>query len=59
LRVLEQLLDDGAPPLMLIGLIGSTYRRLALAQSLLSQGVSSRDIFRQVPMPPLQANRVI
>ena len=54
LRVLEQLLDDGAPPLMLIGLIGSTYRRLALAQSLLTQGVSSRDIFRQVPMPPFK-----
>ena len=54
LRVLEQLLDDGAPPVMLIGLIGSTYRRLALAQSLHSQGVSSRDIFRQVPMPPFK-----
>ena len=54
LRVLEQLLDDGAPPVMLIGLIGSTYRRLALAQALLSQGVSSRDIFRQVPMPPFK-----
>src|SRR5437660_275301 len=41
LQVLEHLLDDGAPPVMLIGLIGSTYRRLALAQTLLSQGVSS------------------
>ena len=56
LRVLEHLLDDGAPPLMLIGLIASTYRRLALAQSLVSQGVSSRDIFRQVPMPPFKQN---
>jgi len=54
LQVLEQLLDDGAPPVMLIGLIGSTYRRLALAQTLLSQGVSTRDIFRQVPMPPFK-----
>src|SRR6266550_2720626 len=49
LQVLEQLLDDGAPPVMLIGLIGSTYRRLALVQTLLSQGASTRDIFRQVP----------
>ncbi len=54
LRVLKHLLDDGAPPLMLIGLIASTYRRMALAQALLSQGVSSRDIFRQVPMPPFK-----
>jgi len=54
LQVLEHLLDDGAPPVMLIGLIGSTYRRLALARALLSQGVSSRDIFRQVPMPPFR-----
>ena len=54
LQVLEQLLDDGAPPVMLIGLIGSTYRRLALAQTLLSQGTSTRDIFRQVPMPPFK-----
>lgn len=56
LRVLEHLLDDGAPPLMLIGLIASTYRRMALAQALLSQGASSRDIFRQVPMPPFKQN---
>lgn len=54
LRVLKHLLDDGAPPVMLLGLIGSTYRRMALAQALLSQGVSSRDIFRQVPMPPFK-----
>src|SRR5229473_5512884 len=54
LRVLKHLLDDGAPPVMLIGLIGSTYRRLALAQTLLSQGASSRDIFRHVPMPPFK-----
>lgn len=54
LRVLKHLLDDGAPPLMLIGLIASTFRRMALAQALLSQGVSSRDIFRAVPMPPFK-----
>lgn len=54
LRVLKHLLDDGAPPVMLIGLLGSTYRRMALARALLSQGVSSPDIFRQVPMPPFK-----
>ena len=54
LQTLEHLLDDGAPPVMLIGLIASTYRRMALAEALLSQGVSSREIFRQVPMPPFK-----
>jgi len=54
LQSLEHLLDDGAPPVMLIGLLASTYRRMALAKALLSQGVSSREIFRQVPMPPFK-----
>jgi DNA polymerase-3 subunit delta len=54
LQTLEHLLDDGAPPVMLIGLLASTYRRMALAQALLSEGVSSREIFRQVPMPPFK-----
>jgi DNA polymerase III subunit delta len=54
LQTLKHLLDDGAQPLMLIGLIASTYRRIALAQALLSQGVPARDLFRQVPMPPFK-----
>lgn len=56
LQTLKHLLDDGAAPVMLIGLIASTYRRLALAQALLSQGVTSRDLFRQIPMPPFKQN---
>jgi len=54
LQTLKHLLDDGAPPVMLIGLIASTYRRMALAQALLSQGVTPREMFRQVPMPPFK-----
>jgi DNA polymerase-3 subunit delta len=54
LRTLKHLLDDGAPPVMLIGLIGSTYRRMALAHSLLSTGAPPKEIFRQVPMPPFR-----
>jgi DNA polymerase-3 subunit delta len=54
LQTLKHLLDDGAPPVMLIGLIASTYRRIALAQALLSQGVSPKEMFRQVPMPPFK-----
>lgn len=54
LRTLQHLLDDGAPPVMLIGLIASTYRRIALAHSLLSKGAPPKEIFRQVPMPPFR-----
>jgi DNA polymerase-3 subunit delta len=54
LQTLKHLLDDGAPPVMLIGLIASTYRRIALAQALLSQGTTPKEMFRQVPMPPFK-----
>jgi DNA polymerase III subunit delta len=53
-KTLQHLLDDGAPPVMLIGLIASTYRRMALAHALLSEGTAPREIFRHVPMPPFK-----
>ncbi|MGQ0760472.1 MAG: DNA polymerase III subunit delta [Acidobacteriota bacterium] len=53
-QTLQHLLDDGAPPVMLIGLIASTYRRMALAHALLSKGAPPKEIFRQVPMPPFK-----
>ena len=54
MKTLQHLLDDGAPPVMLIGLIASTYRRMALAHALLSKGAPQKEIFRQVPMPPFK-----
>jgi DNA polymerase-3 subunit delta len=54
LRTLKHLLDDGAPPVMLIGLIASTYRRMSLAHALMSKGAPTKEIFRQVPMPPFR-----
>jgi len=54
MKTLQHLLDDGAPPVMLIGLIASTYRRMALAHALLSKGAPPKEIFRQVPMPPFK-----
>jgi DNA polymerase III subunit delta len=53
-KTLQHLLDDGAPPVMLIGLIASTYRRMALAHALFSKGAPPKEIFRQVPMPPFK-----
>nr|MBA2734096.1 DNA polymerase III subunit delta [Acidobacteriota bacterium] len=48
LQTLQRLLDDGAEPVMLIGLIGSNYRRLALAKELMSRGAANQDVYRQV-----------
>jgi DNA polymerase-3 subunit delta len=48
LQTLQRLLDDGAEPVMLIGLIGSNYRRLALAKELMSRGAANQEVYRQV-----------
>ncbi len=54
LKTLKDLLDDGVEPLLLIGLIAGTYRRMALAKALLSQGASAAEIFSEVRMPPFK-----
>jgi DNA polymerase-3 subunit delta len=51
LRTLKDLLDDRVEPVMLIGLIGGTYRRMALAKELMSQGAAPGQIFSEVRMP--------
>jgi DNA polymerase-3 subunit delta len=50
LQILHRLLDDGAEPVMLIGLIASNFHRLALAKELMSQGASEQEVFRLVGM---------
>jgi DNA polymerase-3 subunit delta len=49
---LKQMLDDGAEPLMLLGLIGSNYRRLIIAKEMMRQGRDSGDLSRAVKLPP-------
>jgi len=51
LQTLQRLLDDGAEPVMLVGLIASSYHRLALAKELMSGGKPKEEVFRLVPMP--------
>jgi len=51
LKTLKDLLDDQVEPLLLIGLMGGTYRRMALAKELLSQGAGQGQIFSEVRMP--------
>ncbi|HMG72411.1 MAG TPA: DNA polymerase III subunit delta [Pyrinomonadaceae bacterium] len=54
LKTLRDLLDDGVEPVLLIGLIAGTYRRMALAKALLSQGAAPAKIFSEVRMPPFK-----
>ena len=51
LETLSKLLDDGAEPVMLIGLLASSYHRLALAKELMSRGAAEAEVFRVVNMP--------
>ncbi|HEY0321425.1 MAG TPA: DNA polymerase III subunit delta [Pyrinomonadaceae bacterium] len=51
LQILYRLLDDGAEPLMLIGLIAGNFHRLALAKELMSRGTAREEVFRLVAMP--------
>jgi len=53
LETLHRLLDDGAEPLMLVGLIASNYHRLALGKDLLTRG-GPGEVFRNVSMPPFK-----
>jgi len=55
LRTLYQILDDGAEPVMLIGLIASNFHRLAIAKELMSRGASEQEVFRLVG--PMFGNR--
>jgi DNA polymerase-3 subunit delta len=54
LKTLHDLLDDGVEPVLLIGLIAGTYRRIALAKALLAQGAAPAEIFSEVRMPPFK-----
>lgn len=59
LKTLRDLLDDGVEPLLLIGLIAGTYRRIALAKSLLAQGAAPAKIFSEVRMPSFKQGAYI
>lgn len=51
LETLRRLLDDGAEPVMLTGLLASNFHRLALAKDLMSRGAPEQEVFRVVSMP--------
>jgi DNA polymerase III subunit delta len=51
LQVLKKILDDGAEPLMLLGLIASNFRRLFLAKEMMNQGVERSEVVRIMRLP--------
>jgi DNA polymerase-3 subunit delta len=50
-RLLKKLLDDGAEPLMLLGLIANNFHRLSLAKEMIKDGVSADLVARAVNLP--------
>jgi DNA polymerase-3 subunit delta len=58
LETLHRLLDDGAEPVMLIGLIAGNYHRLALAKHLLAKG-GREEVFRNISLPPFKRDSYI
>ena len=51
LRILHKILDDGAEPLMLLGLISYNFHRLFLAKELMRQGVERTEVARTIKLP--------
>jgi DNA polymerase-3 subunit delta len=49
LETLRRLLNDGVEPVMLIGLLSSSYHKLALAKSLMAQGAPTNEVTRLAP----------
>jgi DNA polymerase-3 subunit delta len=52
LHTLKKILDDGAEPLMILGLIASNFRRLTLAKEMMNQGLDRKEIMRIIKLPP-------
>ncbi len=51
LEVLKKILDDGAEPLMILGLIAYNFHRLFLAKELMNQSVDRKEVARIMKLP--------
>ena len=58
LETLHRLLEDGAEPVMLVGLIAGNYHRLALGKHLFSRG-GRDEVFRNISLPPFKRDSYI
>ncbi len=52
LEILKKILDDGAEPLMLLGLIAHNFRKIFMAKELMAQGVERREIVKIMKLNP-------
>jgi len=50
-ETLKKILDDGAEPLMLLGLIATSFRRLLKAKEMMVNGVERREVARVLGLP--------
>ncbi|MBA3334800.1 MAG: DNA polymerase III subunit delta [Acidobacteria bacterium] len=51
LEILQKILDDGAEPLMLLGLIAGNFHRLLMSKELMGQGVERKEVARIMKLP--------
>ena len=58
LETLHRLLEDGAEPVMLVGLIAGNYHRLVLGKHLLARG-GREEVFRNISLPPFKRDAYI
>ena len=58
LETLHRLLEDGAEPVMLVGLIAGNYHRLALGKHLLARG-GREEVFRNIALPSFKRDSYI
>jgi len=58
LETLHRLLEDGAEPVMLVGLIAGNFHRLALGKHLLARG-GRDEVFRNIALPPFKRDSYI
>jgi DNA polymerase-3 subunit delta len=52
LQILKKILDDGAEPLMLLGLIAHNLRRTLMAKTLMEQGVERKEVVSLMKLHP-------
>ena len=52
LEILKKILDDGAEPLMLLGLIAHNFRRLFMAKELMKQGAETTEVVKIMKLHP-------
>ena len=50
-EILKKILDDGAEPLMILGLIASNFRKLFSAKEMMNQGVDRTEVARIMRLP--------